>query len=73
MYNCTQVSVRSFYRERDGSIRLRMNELLNGGEKILSSGEGGVQSRRPRERLPGPLKAYVREARTCAAPQRNFR
>ena len=49
--------VRSIHRERDGIIRLRINELWNGGEKILGSGEGGLESSRPREILPRPFKS----------------
>ena len=72
LYNCTQVSVRSIHREQDGSIRLRMKELWNGGEKILGSGEGGVKSLRPKERLPRPFKSIYEGESTLAAPGRNF-
>ena len=65
------MSVRSIHRERDGSIRLRVNELRNGGEKILGSGEGRVKSRRPRERLPRPFKS-IREGGkdSCFTPKK---
>ena len=67
LQNYAQVSVRSIHRERDRSIRLNMNKFWNEGEKILGSGEGGVQSSRP-----GPLRAVLRGPRTLAAPLRNF-
>ena len=51
-------------RERDRSIRLRMNKFWNGGEKILGSGEGEVKSRRPRERFPRPFKS-INEDSCC--------
>ena len=69
------MGVRSIHRERDGSIRLRMNKLWNGGEKVLGSGEGRVESRKPRDQerdFPGPIRESMRGARTLAAPRRNF-
>ena len=41
------MGIRGIHRERDGSIRARMNKLWNGGEKFLGSAEGRVQHRRP--------------------------
>ena len=56
--NSTQVGIRGINRERDRSIRVMMDQLRNGREKSLGSGEGRVQHRRP--------------GKGQAAPRRNF-
>ena len=62
------MGVRNIYREGDGSIRLRMNELWNRGEKIQlalvkAESRAGDQERD----FPGSLSASVRVVRTLAA------
>ena len=59
--NRTQVGIGGIKGERDRNIRARMDQLRNGREKSLGSGEGRVQHRRP-----------GKGARNQAAPWRNF-